>query len=116
MVQAKDIGQVVALEGELSQREADLESLESQLAALKNSVERSSLTVWLSTPENTPVTRTGFVAGLRSGWDAFTASLSGLLTAIGAVLPFAVLSALVAAALWRLLRRRRASATSQLKG
>jgi hypothetical protein len=107
MVQAKDIGQVVALEGELSQREADLESLESQLGALKNSVERSSLTIWLSTPENTPVTHTGFVAGLRSGWDAFTASLSGLLTAIGAVLPFAAVSALVAAALWRLLRRRR---------
>src|ERR1019366_3372911 len=107
MVQAKDIGQVVALEGELSQREADLESLESQLAALKNSVERSSLTIWLSTPENTPVTHTGFVAGLRSGWDAFTASLSGLLTAIGAVLPFAAVSVLVAAALWRLLRRRR---------
>ena len=97
----------MALEGELIQREADLESLESQLGAFKNSVERSSLTIWLSTPENTPVTHTGFVAGLRSGWDAFTASLSGLLTAIGAVLPFAAVSALVAAALWRLLRRRR---------
>src|ERR1019366_6137503 len=54
MAQAKDVGQVVALEGELSQREADLESLESQLGALKNSVERSSLPIWLSTPENTP--------------------------------------------------------------
>src|SRR5665647_984963 len=52
MAQAKDIGQVVALEGEMSRREADLESLESQLAALKTSVERSTLAVSLSTPSN----------------------------------------------------------------
>ena len=106
MAQAKDIGQVVALEGELSQREADLESLESQLGALKNSVERSTLTVSLSTPGNEPVTHTGFVAGLRSGWDAITASVSGLLTAIGAVLPFAMFLALVAAPLLWWWRRR----------
>jgi Domain of unknown function (DUF4349) len=67
MAQAKDIGQVVALEGELSQREGDLESLESQLGALKNGVARSTLTVWLSTPDNESVTSSGFVAGLRSG-------------------------------------------------
>jgi hypothetical protein len=114
MTQAKDISQIVALEGELSQREADLESLESQLGALKNSVERSTLTLWLSTPENKPVTDAGFVPGLRSGWDAFTGSLSGLLTAIGAVLPFAAFIALIAAPLLWLLGRRRASSGSKV--
>ena len=54
MAQAKDVGQVVALEGELSQREADLESLESQQAALANSVERSTLILSLSTPGTSP--------------------------------------------------------------
>jgi len=116
MAQAKDIGQVVALEGELSQREADLESLESQLGALKNSVERSTLTVSLSTPGNEPVTHTGFVAGLRSGWDAFTASVTGLLTAIGAVLPFAVFLALVAAPLvWWWRRRSHAGSVREVR-
>ncbi|HYO20370.1 MAG TPA: DUF4349 domain-containing protein, partial [Dermatophilaceae bacterium] len=62
MTQAKDIGQVVALESELSRRQADLESLESQLGALKNSVERSTLTVSLSTPGNEPETSNGFLA------------------------------------------------------
>jgi len=114
MTQAKDIGQVVALEGELSQREADLESLESQLGALQNSVERSTLTLWLSTPENKPVTNAGFVPGLRSGWDAFTGSLSGLLTALGAVLTFAAHLALIAAPLLWLLGRRRASSASKV--
>ena len=109
MVQAKDLGQVVALESELSRRQADLESLESQLAALTNSVERSTLSVSLSTPGNEPVSSSaGFGAGLRSGWDAFTASARGLFTALGAVLPFALFLALVAAPLVWWLRRRRA--------
>jgi hypothetical protein len=111
MAQAKDLGQVVALEGELSQRESDLESLESQLGALTNSVDRSTLTVSLSTPAHEPVTTTGFVAGLGSGWDAFTASLRGLLAGIGAVLPFALFMALVAAPIMWWLRRRRGLST-----
>jgi hypothetical protein len=111
MTQAKDLGQVVALESELSRRQADLESLEAQMGALKSSVERSTLTVSLSTPGNEPETSTGFVAGLRAGWDAFTASAGGLLTAIGAVLPFAAFFALIAAAVMWWLRRRKAAAT-----
>jgi hypothetical protein len=106
MVQAKDIGQVVALESELSRRQADLESLASQLGALKNSVERSTLTISLSTPGNEPETSNGFLAGLRSGWNAFTASASGLFTAFGAVLPFAVFVALLGAPMVWWLRRR----------
>jgi Domain of unknown function (DUF4349) len=109
MAQAKDLGQVVALESEMSQREADLESLESQLAELKTSVERSTLTVSLSTPGTQPVTNNGFVAGLRSGWDAFTASTSGLFTAIGAVLPFTVFFAVAGAPLVWWWRRRRSN-------
>jgi len=108
MTQAKDLGQVVALESELSRRQADLESLESQLDSLKNSVERSTLTVSLTTPGNEPETSTGFLAGLRSGWEAFTASAAGLLTAIGAVLPFAAFFALIGGAVMWWLRRRKA--------
>jgi hypothetical protein len=106
MSQAKDLGQVVALEREMSRREADLESLESQLDALKNSVERSRLTVSLSTAGNEPVTDNAFLAGLRSGWDAFTASASGLFKAVGALLPFVLFLSLLAAPLWSWWRRR----------
>jgi len=109
MAQAKDIGQVLALESEMSRREADLESLESQLSGLKTSVERSTLAVTLSTPGNEPLADTGFLAGLRSGWEAFTASAAGLLTAIGAALPFAVFFAVLGAPLWSWWRRRRAN-------
>ena len=109
MAQAKDIGQVVALESEMSRRQADLESLESQLDALKTSVERSTLAVSLSTSGNEPGTDSGFLAGLRSGWDAFTASARGLFTAVGALLPFAVFFALVGTPLLWWWRRRRAN-------
>jgi hypothetical protein len=105
MAQAKDLGQVVALEGELSRREADLESLQSQMDALKTSVERSTLAVSLSTPGNEPVTDNGFMAGLHAGWNAFTASAAGLFKGVGAVLPFALFLALVGAPLWWWLRR-----------
>jgi len=108
MARATDIGQVVALESEMSRREADLESMESQLAALKTSVERATLTVSLSTPNvaKKPVATNGFIAGLHSGWNAFTASASGLFTAIGAMLPFALFFALLGAPLVWWLRRR----------
>ena len=111
MAQAKDIGQVVALESELSRREADLESLGSQLEGLKATVERSTLAVSLSTPETktAQVEDNGFLAGLGSGWDAFTASAKGLFTAVGAVLPFAAFLALMGAPLWLWWRRRQAN-------
>ena len=114
MAQAKTLGQVVALESEMSRRQADLESLESQLAALKGSVERSTLAVSLRTPGNETVTENGFLAGLRSGWDAFAASAEGLFTGLGAVLPFAVFFALVGSPLVWWLRRRRASSPAQV--
>ena len=116
MAQAKDLGQVVQLEGEVSRREADLESLQSQMDALKTSVERSTLTVSLSTPGNEPVTGNGFLAGLRSGWDAFTASAGGLLLAVGAMLPFAVFFALVGAPIWWSWSRRRTNRPSVTPG
>jgi hypothetical protein len=114
MAQAKDIGQVVALESEMSQREADLESLASQLEALKTNVQRSTLTVSLSTPAPgkeavAVVADNGFLVGLRSGWDAFTTSAQGLFTAVGAVLPFAAFFALVSAPVLFWWRRRRAN-------
>jgi|BarGraNGADG00212_1021973.scaffolds.fasta_scaffold29867_2 hypothetical protein len=109
MAQAKDLGQVVALESELSRREADLEAMQSQLDALRTSVERSTLAVSLSTPGNEPVTVNGFMAGLRSGWDAFTASASALLRGVGALLPFAVFFALLGAPVLVWWRRRGAN-------
>ncbi|WP_426566745.1 DUF4349 domain-containing protein [Angustibacter sp. McL0619] len=110
---ATSIGQVVQIESELSRREADLESLEAQLKALDNQTTLSTLTVDLS-PKGAPVPPrkdedTGFLSGLSAGWTALLASLTVVLTVLGAMLPFLVLLALlgVPALVWA--RRQRAA-------
>lgn len=110
---AKDLTQVVTLEAELTRRESDLEALEAQLASLKGSVARSPVQVSLTTQPAVivpPQPATGFFAGLKGGWSAFASSVAVLLTAVGAVLPFAVLGALLGLPVWWFLRRRRVSA------
>jgi hypothetical protein len=109
MSQATKLGDVVALEAELSRRQADLEATQSQLAALKDSVALSPVEVRLSTDEQVlqeADDTTGFLAGLKAGWSAFTGSVAVLLTVLGAVLPFAVVAALVLVPLMVWLRRR----------
>jgi hypothetical protein len=109
MTQATKLGEIVALEAELSRRQADLESLQTQLAGLENSVALAPVEVRLSTDEQVladAVDDTGFIAGLTAGWRAFTASVTMLLTVLGAMLPFAVVAALVVAPVVLWLRRR----------
>jgi hypothetical protein len=107
MAQATKLGEIVSLEAELSRRQADLESLQTQLAALDDAVALSPITVSMSTDADAvPGDDTGFLAGLNAGWGAFTASVTIALTALGAVLPFAVLVALVLGPFLVWLRRR----------
>lgn len=109
MTRADKLTDIVALESELSRRQADLEAYETQLAALQDSVTLSPITVTLATSEDALADRsddTGFLAGLTAGWTAFTGSVTVLLTVLGAVLPFAVVLALVLVPLVLWLRRR----------
>ena len=106
---ADDLGQVIKIEDELTDREADLESLTRRLKALEKRTSTAPITLELST-ESAPTNdedETGFVAGLEHGWSAFTSSLGVLVTVLGAVLPFAVVAALVLTPVWWWIRRRR---------
>jgi len=110
MSRATRIGDIVALESELSSREADLESLQAQLNALDSAVAMSPVSIRLSTtPPKAVAASSGFVDGLKAGWDAFVSTGTVLLTALGAALPFLLVVALLGwpVVLW--LRRRRAS-------
>ena len=107
---ATSVRDLASLEGELSQRETDLESLEARQRALADQVQLATVTVHLvasATPAAVHHARRGFVAGLGNGWDAFTATLTALLTALGAVLPFAAVAAVILLAWWRIGRRPR---------
>lgn len=115
--QAKDLADVVSIERELGDREATLGSLLQRQKQLRDTTTMSTLVVSVSLPagEQEPEKEeaTGFVAGLSSGWDAFTATATAVLTATGALLPFALLALVVgvpARVLWR--RRRVAAPTT----
>jgi hypothetical protein len=110
MDRASKLSDVVTLEGELSSREADLEALLAQQASLKDRTSLATITLSLS---EKPVHKAaekddspGFLDALSGGWHVFVTMLRWIALALGAVLPFAVLAALLAL-LWRKVVRPR---------
>jgi hypothetical protein len=99
---AQNIRDIVAIESQLSRRQAELDSLKGQLAYLEDQAAMSTLTVYLEpTPEPPKPAKTqqdddvAFIGGLKDGWDALGTLGSGLATVAGALLPFAVVGLLV---------------------
>lgn len=100
MKNAANLSDVVTLETELSRREADLESMQAQLATLNDQVSMSTITVTFLVPEAPaphPVVKhqNALQRGLHDGWQAFTGTMKVLLVIVGALLPFAVLVAVL---------------------
>ncbi|MEV0138797.1 MULTISPECIES: DUF4349 domain-containing protein [Streptomyces] len=112
MDRAEKISDVVALEGELSSRQSDLESLLAQQASLKDRTSLATITLDL-TPPDAPDDREkdedpGFLDALGGGWDAFVTMLRWIAVAFGAAFPF-LLTAALAVLGWRVLHKRRAA-------
>jgi hypothetical protein len=108
---ATKIGDVVAIESELSRREADLESLLAQQKALAEQADLRTIKLHLAATGDQPMgeeeTELGFLAGLRNGWRAFTGFVGVVLLVVGALLPFIVAGVVVAAGAFPLIRRLR---------
>ena len=105
---ATDTDALVAIESSLSQRQADLESMESQQRSLGDQVAMSTITLNLVSIADAPVKKpVNFLTGLQTGWDSFVGFVSGLIVVIGVLLPWLVFLALVAAIVIVLVRWRR---------
>ncbi|MGI8333302.1 DUF4349 domain-containing protein [Actinomadura scrupuli] len=108
---ANTVGEVLNVEQEISRREADLESLQARQKSLALQTRYGTVTLQLEAPGVQPAKRHddegGFVGGLKSGWDAFVAVVSGAATVLGWLLPFLVVAAVVGLPAWWLTRRRR---------
>jgi hypothetical protein len=109
MGKATSIGDIVALEGELSRRQADLEALQARQRTLADQTAQATVTVRLYSadapaPEEE---QTGFLAGLSAGWDAFTGALVVALTVLGALVPFLLVLAPLALIVWVVVQRSR---------
>lgn len=112
MDKAERISDVVALEGELSSRQSDLESLLAQQASLKDRTSLATITLDLTPPDapgdDGEKGDPGFLDALGGGWDAFVTMLRWIAVAFGATFPFLITAAL-ALVVWRVLRARRAA-------
>ena len=115
---AQDLRDIVLIENELAQRQAALDSLEQQSAYLADQTSLATITVEIDRAHHAAAKkhedRTGFLAGLSAGWHGLTAVTVALATALGAMLPFAVVLLALAALAWpalRLARRRHRPAT-----
>jgi hypothetical protein len=105
---AQELADVVQIEGELTRRTADLESLQARLAAVRGQVEQSTITLSLVGDESAGAAATGprgFSDGLAAGWDALVAVMRAVAVTAGALLPFSPALLLVGALLWRSRRR-----------
>jgi hypothetical protein len=113
LAKATTVGDVVTIEGELASREANLESLEQQQAELSAQVAMSAVTVHIGqSPAAVPPPAAaggGFLGGLSAGWHSFVAVLGGVVTVLGALLPYLIGIGGPAALVWWLVRRRRAA-------
>ncbi|MFF8277189.1 DUF4349 domain-containing protein [Streptomyces lateritius] len=110
MDRAAKLDDVVTLEGELSRRQADLESLLAQQASLKDRTSLSTITLELSEKKTEKPAekedRPGFLDALAGGWNALVTALAWVAIVLAAVAPWL---ALVVAlyAVWRWLLRPR---------
>ncbi|PWB97313.1 DUF4349 domain-containing protein [Homoserinimonas hongtaonis] len=106
MTQATTTADLIAIETSLSDRQSNLESLQSQRASLADQVDYSTVSIQLVSPAEAPVDEPDtFLSGLITGWEALVAFFSFVLIALGVLLPWVALVA-IAIAIAFLARRR----------
>ncbi|GGS15839.1 hypothetical protein GCM10010252_64120 [Streptomyces aureoverticillatus] len=116
MDRATKISDIVSLEGELSNRQADLESLLAQQSSLKDRTTMATITLTLTESPRGGADDGGnddpsFTDALSGGWDAFMTTLRWVAVALAAVLPFAAIAALLVLVWLRVVRPRAARRT-----
>ncbi|HEU0288929.1 MAG TPA: DUF4349 domain-containing protein, partial [Nocardioidaceae bacterium] len=108
---ANSLGDIIRLESELSQRQADLESLQAQQRSLGRQTALSTIQVSITRPDQTPTPvandgdRAGFVDGIKSGWSGLVTFVQATAHVIGLVLPLGMLALIVAVPIWLVVRR-----------
>jgi uncharacterized coiled-coil protein SlyX len=111
--QAATIEDLITLETTIAQHQATLEDLEAQQRSVDDQVALSTLSLYLRSEAEAPVPEPmDFVSGLQAGWGAFVGFFSGLLVALGVLLPWLVAAGLISAAIVLIVRwnRRRKAA------
>lgn len=108
MAKATSTQDLITIESALSDRQSNLESLETQQRQLKDQVDLSSVTLTLDSvakprthlPDN-------FLDGLVTGWNSIVAFFAGVLVVVGVLLPWLAMAVAIAFGVLAVLRARR---------
>ena len=101
---AGTVGDLLTVQDQINTEESSLEALQAQQRALARETSYATVSMTLTGPYPRAARaprkqqQHGFVAGLGAGWRGLRLVVSGILTALGAVLPFAVLAAVLGGA------------------
>lgn len=107
LAEAATFRDVIAIEAQLTSRQAELDSLKAQQAWLADQTSMATITVYLdrlTEPKPKKDDGNGFLDGLKTGWDALSKATLGAVTLLGTVLPFAVVALILgypAFIIWR---------------
>jgi len=111
LTRAESIRDIMAIEAEIAQRQAELDSLGQQQAYLADQTSMATLKVNIERkPDPTKPSAeddSGFLAGLGAGWDGLRTTVVAVATVVGALLPFAAVALLLGVPVWLLARRMR---------
>jgi Domain of unknown function (DUF4349) len=110
---AGTVSSLLSVQDQINAQESDLEALQAQQRALARQTTFATVSLRLVSHHGITVKQKkdhGFAAGLAAGWRGLRLATAWLLTAVGTVLPFAIIVALAGgigyAIRQRLLRRR----------
>ena len=109
LAEAASTSDLIAVESALSERQAELDSLQSQREYLSDQTLFATLSISLITPANaTPAEPDGFLDGIVRGWESILAFFAGTIVWAGILVPWLGLVAVVVVAIVvvRRLRRR----------
>jgi hypothetical protein len=94
MTEATNTADLIAIEGELSTRQADLESMTSQRDYLADQVEYSTITLELDAKSTTaPGTPDNFWTGAVAGWETLVTVFAAALVGLGFAMPWLLIVA-----------------------
>lgn len=108
MAQSGSVSELIEAELALTSRQAELESYEQQLASLDDQVAMSTLQVQLTrNVEQASADPAGFGDGLFAGWNGLIVALNALVVAVGFLLPWLAVAAILVLVIWGIQRARK---------
>lgn len=103
---ANQTSELIEIETAISDRQAQLESLQAEMRYYSDQIDMSTVQVDVGLPESAiDPAPDDFWSGIVAGWNGLLAFLGGIVIGVGVVLPWLPLVALVGGVVWWLIRR-----------